>query len=469
MWTQRDQIQAYQFLRRRLVSALVVADANHPVSPGRRLVIGSALGVAATVLVVGGFGIAGVIHPSANPDWRRGGQVIVEKETGARFVLGQDQKLHPILNYASARLLAGGNGGAKTITVAAGKLAGAPRGAMLGLVGAPDSLPQSGRLLAGPWTACTEQPAARPSASAPVATLIVGPHAAGTPLGATAGVVVRTASGTRFLLSAGQRFRIADELAAVSLGYDAVPALTVSPAFVDAVPAGRDLRPITVAGAGDPGPALRGAATRVGQVLQVGTVGAGSRYYLVRADGLVAITQVEAGLVLGNPADAAAYGAGPARPLTASAAAVAGAPRSAQPPATGYPDGMPRPIAPLEPGAALCAEGDGLHDAQLFTAPDLPLPAGAAVTGTGADQVAVPPGRGALVASTQSPGAPAGTTYLITDTGRRYPVPNSDAASALGYGGSTPVAVAPPVLALLPTGVTLDPGAAQQVVSGGFR
>src|SRR5215813_7304113 len=124
MWTQRDQIQAYQFLRRRLVSALVVADANHPVSPSRRIVMGSALGVAATVLVVGGFGIAGVLHPSADPDWRRGGQVIVEKETGARFVLGEDQKLHPILNYASARLLAGGDG-TRTVTVAAAELAGA--------------------------------------------------------------------------------------------------------------------------------------------------------------------------------------------------------------------------------------------------------------------------------------------------------------------------------------------------------
>jgi len=135
---------------------------------------------------------------------------------------------------------------------------------------------------------------------------------------------------------------------------------------------------------------------------------------------------------------------------------------------------VPRPIAPLGPGAAVCAEGDGLHDAQLFTAADLPLLPGAAVTtvaGTGltADQVAVPPGRGALVASTQSPGAPAGTTYLITDAGRRYPVPSADAVSALGYSGVRPVGVAPPVLALLPTGVTLDPGAAQQVVSGGSR
>ncbi len=36
MWSRRDQLQAYQFLRRRLVSAVLVGDANHPESPSKR-------------------------------------------------------------------------------------------------------------------------------------------------------------------------------------------------------------------------------------------------------------------------------------------------------------------------------------------------------------------------------------------------------------------------------------------------
>src|SRR5262249_4862289 len=202
--------------------------------------------------------------------------------------------------------------------------------------------------------------------------------------------------------------------------------------------------------------------TRVGQVLQVGTVAAGPRYYLVRADGLVGITQTEAGLVLGNPANAAAYGGGAGQPRATSAYAGSKAARSAVPPATGCPDRTPRPVQPPAPGTALCAEGDGLHDTVLFTAPALPVPAGAAVSqvadagGRTADQVYVPPGSGALVAATQSPGAPAGTTYLITDTGRRYPVPTPDAVSALGYRAADRVGVGSTVLALLPTGVPLD-------------
>ena len=477
MWTQRDQIQAYQFLRRRLVSALVCADANHPVSPSRRLIIGTAVGVGATVLVVGGFGIAGVLHPASNPDWRRGGQVVVEKETGARFVFGQDNLLHPVVNYASARLLAGGDG-AKTVTVAARKLAAAPRGVTLGLTSAPDSLPLPGQLLTGPWTACSQTSATQPRNAAPVSTLLVGPHGPGVAIGAGRGVVARLASGQRFLLSGGQRFRISGDVAAVALGYDAVAALTVSPAFVDAVPAGRDLNPIAVdpARIGTPGPSIRGAPTRVGQVLQVGTVGATSRYYLVRADGIVHITQTEAALILGDPANRAAYGSGQPRPRAVSPYDIAAARPSAQQPASGYPDLLPRPIAAPGRGAALCIEGDGLHDAALFVSPDLPVPSGGAVTTTGAspdpfvaDRVYVPPAAGALVAVTPAPGAPAGTVYLVTDTGRKYPVVSSAAQSALGYGSSTATGVSPAVLRLLPTGVPLDPAAAEQVVSGGAR
>src|ERR1700743_1118721 len=83
VWTQRDQIQAYQFLRRRLVSALVTGDANHPTSPSRRLVLSTILGIAAAVLTAAVFGVIGLLNPSGSNDWQQGGQVIVERGTGA--------------------------------------------------------------------------------------------------------------------------------------------------------------------------------------------------------------------------------------------------------------------------------------------------------------------------------------------------------------------------------------------------
>lgn len=64
MWTTRDQVQAYEFLRRRLVSALLTSDANHPASPSRRLLLGYVLGATCMVLVVAGFAIYGLLRPS---------------------------------------------------------------------------------------------------------------------------------------------------------------------------------------------------------------------------------------------------------------------------------------------------------------------------------------------------------------------------------------------------------------------
>jgi hypothetical protein len=63
MWTTRDQLQAYQFLRRRLVSALQTGDANNPVSPSRRLMLAYAVGVALTLIAVAGIGAYGLLRP----------------------------------------------------------------------------------------------------------------------------------------------------------------------------------------------------------------------------------------------------------------------------------------------------------------------------------------------------------------------------------------------------------------------
>jgi hypothetical protein len=62
MWTARDQLQGYQFLRRRLVSALLTGDANNRIPPSRRLMLSYALGLALMLLVVAVFGVIGVLR-----------------------------------------------------------------------------------------------------------------------------------------------------------------------------------------------------------------------------------------------------------------------------------------------------------------------------------------------------------------------------------------------------------------------
>ncbi|HZC72434.1 MAG TPA: type VII secretion protein EccB, partial [Jatrophihabitans sp.] len=253
---------------------------------------------------------------------------------------------------------------------------------------------------------------------------------------------------------------------------DAATPAPAAAAFVGVVPPGPDLRAIAVDGAGRPGPDVGGRPTRVGQVLRVGTASGTQRFYAVLADGLAPVTEPAADLILGDPANRAAYPSAPA-PVNTSPSAVAHADRSARDAAPGYPDRLP--VLLDLAGGAVCAAGAGLSAASLsVVAAGLPLPAGAgAPTATAqtdprlADRVYVPPGTGALVATTQSPGAPPGPVYLVTDAGLKFPVIGADAVRALGYGAVRAMPVAAPVLALLPSGVPLDPSAAQQVVGAG--
>jgi type VII secretion protein EccB len=465
VWTQRDQIQAYQFLRRRLVSALVAADANHPTSPSRRLVLGTIIGVAAAVLTTAVFGIIGLLNPSGSTDWQQGGQVLVEQETGARYVYGKDGLLHPVLNYASARLLAGGDG-TQTSSVSAKSLASASRGAMLGIIGAPDSLPTTDALLAHPvFASCTRMPADLPATAEPVSTVVLaGAVPAGQTLANGAGLLVALRSGGKYLVTDGRRYLLPGQGPVGALGYETQQAMPVAGDWLATVPVGRDLGLVDVPNAGSTGPSVGGASTRVGQVL-----GAGGDY-LVRSDGLAPITPTEAALVLGDTNNASAYPDGRPRVLSVSVAAATSAPISKSTDDAGYPGALPV-LANPSPTAVLCAVGDGQDTTRIMAEPALPLPDGGkpmpasgAADPRVAGEVYVPPTSGALVRELVGSGGTTPTTYLVTDAGTKYPVPSQDALKFLGYGGITPQPVAGTLLALLPTGPSLDPAVAGRVV-----
>ena len=460
MWTQRDQIQAYQFLRRRLVSALVAADANHPVSPSRRLVLGTVLGLAAALLVTAVYGVIGLLNPNGGKDWLSGGKVILEEGTGARFVLGQDGVLHPVLNYASARLLAGGAGDA-TVTVSPANLGKAGRGTRVGIPGAPDSLPATGALVTSAWSSCTRTTQDAPASAEPVAAVVLAAPASGVELPRDQGVIVRPPGGERFLLTGGRRHRLSAE-AATALQFDSYPTIPASARWLDTVPAGRDLGALPVDGAGGQGPRVGGTATRVGEVLAVvDPMGAGSSYYLARLDGLESIGQTEASLLVTTTENAVAYPGQPA-PVQVRAADVAAVSKVAG--AGGYPDRIPGKASITGNAVTLCAQ-----DGRILISAGLPLPSGApAITVSTrtdarvADEVFVPPSGGAVVTETGS-----GTTYLVTDLGIKYPVVNAQALAALGYGSVARQPVAGGLLALVPTGPALDPATAGQPVTSG--
>src|SRR4029453_5230106 len=158
MASRSDQLHSHQFTLQRAVGALAMRDPDPVSSPMRR--IGGALfaSVMIAVLAVAAGGVYGVLRPGTGSAWRDGRAMIIEKETGARFVY-LDNVLYPVINYTSAVLILGTQ---DSVTVSRTELVGVPRGTPMGIPGAPDPLPASEQLVAEPWTLCSRPAAAPP-------------------------------------------------------------------------------------------------------------------------------------------------------------------------------------------------------------------------------------------------------------------------------------------------------------------
>ncbi len=459
MASRQDQLHSYQFSVQRVVAALVLREPDAAQSPGRRLAGATLAGLLLAALSLAGITVYGLVKPGSSSDWQAPGTVIVEQNTGARYVF-LDGKLHPVLNYASARLLAGAS--AKTATVSAARLAGVARGASLGIPDAPDSLPGKGNLAGGAWSLCS----ARLSGGSPLSVLYVGSSpTGGHPLGDN-GLLAQTPDGTLYLLWHASALRIPQpQLVRSAFSWGSEPVTPVAPALIDAVGAGPDLVPPQIPGGGQPTTALPGYP--VGTVLVSQAQGGAKQYGVVLAAGLAPISQVQADLLLADPDLARVLGRAGAREI--SQAQFAQAPVAAL---ADSPDALPRSTPGLaHPGSAAVAcaavptgaAATITVDATVDAADDAATVGGATAGGGRlADRIVVPPGHGALVEAVSSATATGGALCLVTDVARRYPLPSTDVAALLGYAGTTPVRVPSALVALVPAGPVLDPAAAGQ-------
>lgn len=488
MQSKRDQVQAHGFMMGRLSSGLLTADPDAPESPLGRTTRGVVFGLLVTVLIGAGATVYGLLRPGGNDTWRKGEHLVVNRETGARYLwTGADGVLHPVRNYASARLIGGSD--LKAVDVSTASLRDVPVGSPAGIPGAPDTLPGPGQLDGGPWHMCVTGPdGAAPSTSGAATgagvdrpgatTLVAGAPLGSQGLGGDRGLLVRGPDRTEYLVWRGSRLaldRASD--ARNALGYGSERAMPVSAAFLDALAPGPALKPAEVPGRGGEGPEIGGEASRIGQLFKVGVPGGGSTYHLLREDGLVPMSGLEAALVLGDPAtqkDAYRGSSPEARPVGAD---VLRTHRAKETAAAGPAGGdLPRtpPIPQSAPrGTALCAQVDGGDGGARIRSVLVPLTdlAPVAVSQGGAQPLAPPcartdgtvvrPGRGALVRALNASGAAhAGTTYLVAENGVKYRVSAKDSLAALGYGEGDIGSMPAPLLAALPTGADLDPAAA---------
>jgi type VII secretion protein EccB len=435
MASRSEELRAHRFAMRRLLGAVVSQRSDAAVPQMRRSGGAIGAGIGAALLSLGIVAAIGLISPKA-PDWRRSDAVIVEKETGARFVY-VDGVLHPVLNYTSARLIVGGDG-ATTISVSHADLAATARGTPLGIPGAPDSLPAAADLLIGGWSVCS-------SADATSAALIAGEAAGGRSLGDDA-VYGQTSNGNQYLVWHDRRYLIADPRVVVPVPLKGAGSPRPIPdVVINSLPPGSDLKAI---------PIDRGHPSSVGD-LTTGTVvytGDGDQrvYGLVRPTDIAIVTPLQKD-ILGDegtgapmPVDQQVFdGAAPSLGV--------GSDWPARAPAFASPDTTL--CVGLTSGGAVSGVGVGAR-----------VPAGSDPA-AGQSRLVVPGGRAALVRAAASPGSSgtvaAGPTYLLTDDGERFPIADTDSLASLGYASAKVLTLPSDVVDTVPTGVVLSRSAAE--------
>jgi type VII secretion protein EccB len=469
MASKRDQLHAYQFMVQRVISALVTRETD-PEQPSFRRPTNAAFGgVAIAVIALAAVGVYGIINPGGNQAWADGKSVIVEKETGTRYVY-LDGRLHPVANYTSALLALDDH--AKTTSVSRDSLVGVPRGPRIGIPDAPDALPGKDALLGGAWTLCSQPTEDLTGAMVPTSVLMVGERAGGRHLRDRAVLVDVPETGERYVVVGGYRHLIArqDQLA-VGLALRATPAVRVSPAVVEAFPEGSPIAPIPVPAVGQPSAAVPSRPDiLVGQLLVTPTSG-GEQYFLAQPTELVPITRLQYDIQIGHAATAAAYpdGTPAARMLgaieansaaqAAIPAARAGDPPSVRPDFVAG-DALSTVCLTVAPGADVpdVTLASAMPDADTLTATPRRTDGGAPL----ADRVLVPPGSAALVEAVPDMGAPAGTLVLVTDMGTAYPLAAPEVLKVLGYDGVKPVRLPAGLVARVPMGSGLSHDAAMR-------
>ncbi|MEU1386273.1 MULTISPECIES: type VII secretion protein EccB [unclassified Nonomuraea] len=463
MQTRKDLYQAHRLMQQRLGMALLQAEPDVPETPMRRHNVAMFCGVLVGVLIAAVFGIWGLLKPGGATNLTEAGQLLVEEETGATYVYSQEQaRLLPTANYVSALLLLDATD-FKVRNVSAASLATLPRGPLVGIAGAPDSLPAREKLVKGPWSACVTEPAQAAGARGPYVTLVGGQDVGGTPVGGEALVVTDGQQG--WVVWNDRRMKVTDTgVRALNAHPRRVPST-----WINAIPPGPDFMPPPITGLGRRAVAPGGGKGAVGQVYTVkGMGGAPDRWYVLLADGLAPVNLTQATLLLADPRTKAAYGRRAAVPLEIDAATANGRTSRQTLTVGGLPTSLPKTVTS---SAALCAvyadTQNGSAQAKITVGATMTIPVPAARSDQEHfDQVLLPAGGAALGGLLPGDGQKAfmQTYFLLTDQGRKFALQTGDQINKLGYGAEDVTPVPYNLVHLIPEGPALDPTAARSPV-----
>jgi type VII secretion protein EccB len=438
----RHQVTGWRFVMRRIASGVALHDTRMLVDPLRTQARAVVMGVLMVITALVGCFVFSLIRPNGSA---ANNPVLADRSTAALYVRVGD-RLHPVLNLASARLIAGRS--VNPTTVKSSELDKFPRGNLIGIPGAPERMVQNTSKDAD-WTVCDSA-----GGPAPGVTVIAGAletsGARAAALGADRAVLASNGTSS-WLLWDGRRSRIdlADRAvtSALGLGSDVPTPRPIAVGLFNAIPEAPALTAPAIPDAGSRPRFDFPLSAPVGAVVEAFGLEANSAasstassadnqantviYYAVLPDGLQPISPVLAAMLR----NANSYDLD--QPPRLGADEVAKLPVSRALDTSRYPDQRVR-LVDVAHDPLTCAHwskpaGASTNSLTLLAGSVLPVPEAlrtedlvGAGTGGVAARVALPPGTGYFTQTVgENAAAPtAGSLFWISDTGVRYGIDN---------------------------------------------
>ncbi|WP_158881245.1 type VII secretion protein EccB [Amycolatopsis anabasis] len=500
--TTKSQVQAYQFVLRRMQSALVRRDAVMLHDPMRTHTRATIVGFVLAALGVLGFVIFGLISPA--PTAPKSG-IVIAKPSGAIYVKTENPSmLIPTFNLASARLLLmaqqqnGQQGGAQSggaqqevkqpDVVPDEQLKDIPRGRLTGIIDGPQLLPSKDQRVSDNWSVCdnTKIDPTLPSQEGlrqakTETTVFAGVASPGREISTKEAILVNADDGRTYLIYRLQsnpnlpnantvRAEVDKTKTSVwsALKLSSAQPRHISMGMLNAIPPVGVLTPPTIPGAGEKSQYDLDSLP-VGQVFRTTRSDGTVDTYAILRNGIQQVTPAVADMIRfernASP--------GPIADLSPDKVSRANIVPASDPSALQvgtFPQDVPTVLEPARSPVACLGwnivdagtpNEDG-HTA-VFVNSQLPDTKGVAPIDIGQsspdgvqiDKFYMQPGFAAVVRSATSKASfTTGPISLISDRGLRYGVPDVATANALGLDNPRPAPEA--IIKLLPTGALLN-------------
>lgn len=482
--TTRAQVNGYRFLLRRLDHALIRRDVRMLHDPMRAQLRSLISGAVLALLVVAGAAIMAFIKPQGSIG---NATIVMGKDSGALYVVVRDKNdkskmtLHPTLNLASARLIAGSS--ESPTSVKDSKLNSVPRGPILGIPGAPAALPGTRQGDRSQWTLCDivqlSATGGAASSAGATTTAIAGGLELSDRIGkAESGSALLVRKGDKtYLIYDGKRAEVDPQNTVMARSLN-LAGLQPRPISTDLLGAAREVPALvspSIPQAGGPGPGKLGSI-RIGSVIRVGAADdSASELYVVLSGGVQRISSFTSAVI--RNADSQ----GMSEIKSVPPDLLDGVQTVHSLPVDDFPVDAPKvikaednPVACLawvkESGAGRtetdATEGPSDRSSvALLTGTRLPLPESAAPvalatadkTGDRLDAVYIPPSTGeyVIVTGTEPGSLRRDSLFYVADNGVRYGIPDTKTAQTLGL-GTTPHLAPWSIVGQLVAGPTLS-------------